>query len=176
MKRPLAFLAILALVACHRERRPLTPTAADSARPMPLRMGSNQPGPKQLGAATGTVTFFRQLGGSFGTALFGAVLAARLSAELPAGRLAAADPARLRGMPAQAVRATTAAVGHATGAVFLSAAALMVCASLVSLRLLARLRGVRSGGPATARHRAGPAHQRAGPLKRRFSAMRERAG
>ena len=131
---------------------------------------------KQLGAATGTVTFFRQLGGSFGTALFGAVLAARLSAELPAGRLAAADPARLRGMPAQAVRATTAAVGHATGAVFLSAAALMVCASLVSLRLLARLRGVRSGGPATARHRAGPAHQRAGPLKRRFSAMRERAG
>src|SRR3954471_18759817 len=53
MKRSLAVLAILALVACHRERRPLTPTAADSARPMPLRMGNNQPGPKQLGAATG---------------------------------------------------------------------------------------------------------------------------
>jgi cytochrome c oxidase cbb3-type subunit 3 len=52
MKRLLAFLAILALVACHRERRPLTPTAADSARPMPLRMANNQPGPKQL-AATG---------------------------------------------------------------------------------------------------------------------------
>jgi cytochrome c oxidase cbb3-type subunit 3 len=52
MKRSLAFLAILALFACHRERRPLTPTAADSARPMPLRIGNNQPGPKQL-AATG---------------------------------------------------------------------------------------------------------------------------
>src|SRR5437763_15167498 len=50
MKRRIAFLAILVLAACHRERRDLTPTAADSARPMPLRVSGLQPGPKQLGA------------------------------------------------------------------------------------------------------------------------------
>jgi cytochrome c oxidase cbb3-type subunit 3 len=52
MKRTIAFLAILALAACHRESRPLTPDAADSRRPMPLRVSGLQPGPKQL-AATG---------------------------------------------------------------------------------------------------------------------------
>jgi len=52
MKRSLALLAILAIVACHRERRSLTPAAAESQRPTPMRMGDLQPGPKQL-AATG---------------------------------------------------------------------------------------------------------------------------
>ena|SRR5690554_4865570 len=40
---------------------------------------------RDLGAATSATTFFRSLGGSFGTALFGAVMSARLSAEI--GRL-----------------------------------------------------------------------------------------
>lgn len=35
-----------------------------------------------LGAATSATTFFRSLGGSFGTALFGAVLSARLTSEI----------------------------------------------------------------------------------------------
>ncbi len=35
--------------------------------------------PSQMGAATAAVTFFRSLGGAFGTALFGAVFIARLS-------------------------------------------------------------------------------------------------
>jgi len=43
----------------------------------------------QLGAATSTTTFFRSIGGSFGTAVFGAVWTAQLSVELarnlPAG-------------------------------------------------------------------------------------------
>jgi predicted MFS family arabinose efflux permease len=49
----------------------------------------NNVDPKQLGAATSTSTFFRSIGGSFGTAVFGAVWTAQLAAELatnlPAG-------------------------------------------------------------------------------------------
>jgi len=36
----------------------------------------------EIGAATSTSTFFRSIGGSFGTALFGAVLASRLASEM----------------------------------------------------------------------------------------------
>jgi hypothetical protein len=35
-----------------------------------------------IGVATSSVTFFRQMGGSFGTALFGAILSARLSVHI----------------------------------------------------------------------------------------------
>ncbi|BCJ65028.1 MDR family MFS transporter [Polymorphospora rubra] len=38
--------------------------------------------PRDLGAGTSAVTFFRSLGGSFGVAILGAVLSARLTAEL----------------------------------------------------------------------------------------------
>jgi cytochrome c oxidase cbb3-type subunit 3 len=50
--RDLALIAILAvaILSCHRERRDLTPTAADSQRPNPLRVSGLQPGPKQLAA------------------------------------------------------------------------------------------------------------------------------
>lgn len=54
-----------------------------------------------LGVATSSTTFFRSLGGSFGTALFGAVLTARLTAEI-AERLPGVDIAvgELTGSPA----------------------------------------------------------------------------
>jgi EmrB/QacA subfamily drug resistance transporter len=60
---------------------------------------------RDLGTTTSMASFARSLGGSFGTALFGAVLSARLSSELtsrlPAGRLPAGlDPGALRGSPA----------------------------------------------------------------------------
>ncbi|MEV0394518.1 MDR family MFS transporter [Polymorphospora rubra] len=42
--------------------------------------------PRDLGAGTSAVTFFRSLGGSFGVAILGAVLSARLTTEL-AGRM-----------------------------------------------------------------------------------------
>ena len=49
----------------------------------------NNVNPKQLGAATSTATFFRSIGGSFGTAVFGAVwtaqLASQLAENLPSG-------------------------------------------------------------------------------------------
>lgn len=55
-----------------------------------------------LGVATSSATFFRSLGGSFGTALFGAIMSSRLAVELsgllPAG--APVDTAGLTGSPA----------------------------------------------------------------------------
>ncbi len=55
-----------------------------------------------LGVATSSATFFRSLGGSFGTALFGAIMSSRLATELsgllPAG--APVDTAGLTGSPA----------------------------------------------------------------------------
>lgn len=54
---------------------------------------------RQLGAATSTSTFFRSIGGSFGTAVFGAVwtaqLAAQLAAELPGVPLQAGDGSKV---------------------------------------------------------------------------------
>jgi Na+/melibiose symporter-like transporter len=59
---------------------------------------------RDLGIATSSNTFFRSLGGAFGSALFGAILSGRLAYYLP--RLlppggSALDPARLTGSPAQ---------------------------------------------------------------------------
>ncbi|MFH1330918.1 MAG: MDR family MFS transporter [Actinomycetota bacterium] len=59
---------------------------------------------RDLGAATSSNTFFRSLGGAFGSALFGAILSGRLAYYLP--RLLPAgsegiDPGRLTGSPAQ---------------------------------------------------------------------------
>lgn len=50
MSRKLVLVAIAALLAgCHREKRPLIVTAADTRRPLPIREGPLQPGPKLLG-------------------------------------------------------------------------------------------------------------------------------
>lgn len=58
---------------------------------------------RDLGVATSTNAFFRSLGGAFGTAIFGAILTARLNdllpKLLPAG--SGIDPATLMGSPAQ---------------------------------------------------------------------------
>jgi predicted MFS family arabinose efflux permease len=48
----------------------------------------NDARPDEIGVATSTATFFRSVGGSFGVAIFGAIFASRLAAEirqLPAG-------------------------------------------------------------------------------------------
>src|SRR6185437_2281537 len=60
---------------------------------------------RDLGTATGAATFLRSMGGSFGVALFGAVLTNQLAANLrdllPGGRLPpGVSPDTLRGSPA----------------------------------------------------------------------------
>ncbi len=58
---------------------------------------------RDLGVATSAASFFRSLGGSVGSALFGAVLSARLAywlpELLPAGAAAELDPSTLQGSP-----------------------------------------------------------------------------
>jgi hypothetical protein len=68
----------------------------------------NDAPPGDLGAATSATNFLRQLGGSFGTAAFGAVFAGRLADQL-AARLPADAGARL---PAGGVNAITPALVH----------------------------------------------------------------
>jgi EmrB/QacA subfamily drug resistance transporter len=68
----------------------------------------NDAPPGDLGAATSATNFLRQLGGSFGTAAFGAVFASRLSEQL-AARLPAGAGARL---PAAGIDAITPALVH----------------------------------------------------------------
>jgi predicted MFS family arabinose efflux permease len=74
--------------------------------------------PRDLGTATSATVFFRTLGGSFGTALFGAVLINRLqhnlSVQLPSGRpgQAPVDVGSLEGAPQQ-LRALPGPIVHA---------------------------------------------------------------
>ena len=94
---------------------------------------------RDLGVATGAVQFFRQMGGAFGVAAFGAVLNHRLAADLPAqvpapalaevgGEIGAllSSPAAIRALPPAVAAGVAAAVESAIHAVFLWAVPPMV--------------------------------------------------
>ncbi|TDC13511.1 DHA2 family efflux MFS transporter permease subunit [Streptomyces sp. 8K308] len=94
--------------------------------------------PRDMGAASGTVTLARTIGGSLGVAALGAVHAARMSAEL-SGRLgdAAAErlvsggeltPALVDGMPARAREAVAAAFTTGLHGVLVGASLIAVAA------------------------------------------------
>ena len=89
---------------------------------------------RDLGIATASAQFFRSMGGSFGVAVLGAVMNARLATELPARLSPAAldavggrvsdllnSPAAIRALPAETAAAVTGSVEVALQAVFLSA-------------------------------------------------------
>ena len=97
-----------------------------------------------LGAATATVGFSRTLGGSIGTAVFGAVMAAGLFRRLEGVRIdgAALDPAALQGSPAMILAlepaardAVVDAFAGALSTVFLSGVplAMLACALMLLL-------------------------------------------
>ena len=86
---------------------------------------------RDLGVATGAVQFFRQMGGAFGVAAFGAIMNFRLAADLPArvppqalaevgGDIGAllASPAAIRALPPAVAAGVTASVESAIHAVF----------------------------------------------------------
>jgi EmrB/QacA subfamily drug resistance transporter len=100
--------------------------------------------PRDLGIATSSASFFRTMGGTLGTALFGAVLTGRLHALLP--RLlphdADVDATRVTGSPAtilalpDAVReAVVEAFTRAVHGVFLAALPVALLALVLALRL-----------------------------------------
>ena len=94
-----------------------------------------------MGAATSSVQFFRQMGGSFGAALFGAVLSSRLAvhlAEASAGSDAAlsssaTDVQAIDALPEPAHSLVTGAFADAMSEMFLVAVPLVVAAFVTGL-------------------------------------------
>jgi EmrB/QacA subfamily drug resistance transporter len=104
--------------------------------------------PRDLGTATGAITFFRTLGGSFGTAAFGAILTDRLDSELPkllpqgtppldAAKLTGA-PDQLRRLPAPIVHALLEAFVRGFHVVFLVAVPFALLSTMLAVLLPAR--------------------------------------
>ncbi|HJR39303.1 MAG TPA: MDR family MFS transporter [Nocardioidaceae bacterium] len=102
-----------------------------------------------MGVATSSVAFFRQMGGSFGTALFGAILTSRLGGyvaeraeALPRGAVppeqverVANDVQAIHALPAAAQRVFTGAYNDALHDTFLSAVPLVLVALAVAFFL-----------------------------------------
>jgi len=95
---------------------------------------------RDLGTATSAATFSRSMGGSFGVALFGAILASRLAHQLPGVDPEAlqASPSQLRALPPAAHQAVVEAVAHSLHVVFLAAIPVALAAFVVVLFLRER--------------------------------------
>lgn len=97
----------------------------------------------ELGAATSASAFFRSIGGSFGTAVFGAVWAGRLAAELdralPPGARPAGDVTSslgaIRALPAAVQESVLAAFARSIDTTFLVAVPIMALGVVLALLL-----------------------------------------
>ncbi len=99
---------------------------------------------KDLGAATGSVTFFRSLGGTIGVSVLGAVLANRVqtlivehlaAAGLPVSGGSGGGSLNLNALPPVAQQIVREAYGDATGHIFLISAAIGVVGVIASILL-----------------------------------------
>jgi len=103
---------------------------------------------RDLGVATSSIQFFRQMGGLFGVAVFGAIMNARLAVELPrrlppaAVRDVAGDvtallnsPAAIRAMPPAVARAIADSVEASIQTVFVWAVPLMILGFILAWAL-----------------------------------------
>jgi EmrB/QacA subfamily drug resistance transporter len=95
---------------------------------------------RDLGTATSAATFFRSMGGSFGVALFGAILANRLARQLPGVDAEAlqASPEQLRALPPAVRQQVVEAVASSLHVVFLAAIPVVLAAFVVVLFLRER--------------------------------------
>jgi MFS family permease len=109
-----------------------------------------------MGVATSSVAFFRQMGGSFGTALFGAILSSRLTVHIadalkgvPAGRTpanvgdAANNVQAIKALPEPVHSLVTGAFSASLHDVFLSAVPLVAVALVVAFFLKEKPLGTR---------------------------------
>ncbi|MFD7897340.1 MFS transporter [Streptomyces sp. NPDC059743] len=122
----------------------------------------NQVSPKDLGAASSTVTFFRSLGGAIGVSALGAVLGNRVThyvkdgladlgpqgAALGHGGTGGGAIPNLDTLPAPLRGVMEAAYGHGVGDVFLYSAPAAVVALLLTLFIKEVALRTRSGGEA----------------------------
>lgn len=97
---------------------------------------------RDLGAATSTVTFMRQVGSSVGVAALGSLIAARFTASIPAGlaaqlgdRLNSLTPKTLADLPTSDRTAVAAAFGHAVPPAFGYVAIVLAMAFVLALFL-----------------------------------------
>ncbi|HSL25205.1 MAG TPA: MDR family MFS transporter [Acidimicrobiia bacterium] len=98
---------------------------------------------RDLGVATSASTFFRSLGGSFGTALFGAIfnsqITRRLAGLVPAGSLGASDltgsPTAIAQLPAGLRQGVVQAFAGASNTVFLAAVPFALVAFVLVLMM-----------------------------------------
>lgn len=98
---------------------------------------------RELGAASGAITFFRSLGGTFGVSVLGAVLANRVAAGIAEGfAKAGIQPSgssggtlNLAALPEAARTVVRAAYGDATGHIFLVSAGISVVGVVATLFL-----------------------------------------
>jgi EmrB/QacA subfamily drug resistance transporter len=92
--------------------------------------------PRHMGAATSGTILFRQVGGSIGIAMFGAIFANRLQTELAARGVhvasRTASPAAIKALPAAAHETYAAAVSAALHPVFVVAAVISVFAFVLT--------------------------------------------
>ncbi|MCD0449593.1 MFS transporter [Actinocorallia sp. API 0066] len=99
---------------------------------------------RDVGAASGAMTFFRSLGGTMGVSILGAVLAARVAAEIKDGLAKAGIPTTgdqgggtldVAAMPAPIQEIVRAAYGDATGHIFLVATGVTLVGLLAAVFL-----------------------------------------
>jgi EmrB/QacA subfamily drug resistance transporter len=101
----------------------------------------NAVAPREIGSATSGSTFFRSIGASFGTAVFGAIWAARLTSELkailPPGSSASGDPTSsmtiIRSLPPDLQSEVLSAFARATDFTFLMAVPIMAIAFVLAM-------------------------------------------
>ncbi|MBA3524345.1 MAG: MFS transporter [Geodermatophilaceae bacterium] len=112
---------------------------------------------RDMGTATGSTTFFRQMGGAIGTAAFGAVLGVRLSSYLadglgdsaPAGSINTNDLAAIRELTGPVEAIVLRAFGDALGDVFLVGIPFLVIALVAAVFL--KEKPLQTGGGAPSR-------------------------
>jgi MFS family permease len=100
---------------------------------------------RDLGAASGAVTFFRSLGGTIGVAVLGAILARRVATTITTNLAAAGVPVSgdangvgnldLQNLPAPILAIVRAAYGDATGHIFLVSAGIGLVGIIAALLL-----------------------------------------
>jgi MFS family permease len=102
--------------------------------------------PREIGVATSGTTFFRSIGGTFGTAVFGAImtsqLAAHIAEQLPAGASAGVDTSQLTsamstiaGLPPEVHQVVLNAFSQSLATVFLVAVPITALGFVLSLLL-----------------------------------------
>jgi EmrB/QacA subfamily drug resistance transporter len=130
---------------------------------------------RQMGVATSAVTFFRSMGGAFGTAIFGAILNNRITAHLAellpggapgvSGEALTGSPATIRALPAPIEAAVVEAFVRALQTVFLTALPIVVVAFVLAWFLAEKpLRGF-AASPAAGADAAGPTGERPAPVR-----------